>query len=51
MANIKKIEQQREERRRKFEEIKQQKKDREDANKAAGRVCDVEFEMMIEDMR
>jgi kinesin family protein 2/24 len=51
LANIQKIEKDREERRRKFEEIKQQKKDREDANRAAGRVCDVEFDLMVDEER
>lgn len=51
LANIQKIEKDREERRKKYEEIKQQKKDRDDANKAAGRICDVEFDMMIDEER
>ena len=51
LANIQKIEKEREERRRKFEEIKQQKQERDAANKAAGRVCDVEFDLMIDEER
>lgn len=48
MDNIKKIEQNREERRRKLEEQKQAKADRQAYNDALGKNVDADFDMMIE---
>jgi kinesin family protein 2/24 len=46
--NIRKMEQQREERRRAMEEKKVDKAKRDAQNKLAGKVVDIDFDMMIE---
>lgn len=48
---IEKMKQKREERRLKMEEAKREKADREAENEANGKVCDVEFELMIDKHR
>ena len=49
--NIKKLEQQREDRRRQFEELKAEKRDKKAANEAAGKVCDFDYDEMIQEQR
>jgi kinesin family protein 2/24 len=49
--NIRKMEQQREERRKKFEEAKIVKADRAAANAAAGKNLDIEFDLMIQNAK
>lgn len=51
MDNIKKLEQQREERRRNLEEQKQDKKARKERNAAAGKTVDCDYDEMIEEER
>ena len=51
LANIQKLEKDREARRAKLEEQKQEKKDREAANLAAGRNVDVDFDILIQQER
>jgi hypothetical protein len=51
LANIKKLEQERNDRRLKFEEIKQAKIDKAIANRAAGKVVDCDYDEMIEHER
>ena len=51
LANIQKLEQQRAERRQKMEEDKQEKADRQAANKKAGRIVDVDFDILIQQER
>lgn len=48
VENIKRMEQQREERRRKLEEMKQEKIERKAANEAAGKVVDIDFDLLID---
>ncbi len=49
--NIKKMEQQRAERREKYEELKQEKQNAKDKALAAGKVCDYDFDLMIEEAK
>ena len=51
VANMKKMEEARNERRRAAEEKKAQKVERAERNAAAGKVCDVDFEELIDDER
>lgn len=51
LENIKKLEQQREDRRRAYEEAKQAKQDRKARNEAAGKVVDCDYDEMIDDKR
>lgn len=48
VENIKKMEQQREDRRKKFEEMKQAKADRKAYNEAMGKVVDPDFDLLID---
>ena len=49
--NIKKMEEQREARRAAMEEMKQQKQERKDKAAKEGKICDYDFDIMIEEQR
>lgn len=51
LENIKKMEQQRLDRRQQYEELKQEKNEKRQAAAAAGKVCDYDFDVMIADQR